>query len=100
MSRSVVAHIKRLYHAATRQTIERDLHEAIQLIKSLPDEPARAKAAVYMDGLSQMRSEWRLEKQRERATNSAHRKRSMSSVSPTTKATKKAPSSRGQRPKH
>jgi hypothetical protein len=53
-----VAEIKRLYYSTTRGTIERDLKRAIALLKSLPDDAARERVAVYMDGLSQMRSEW------------------------------------------
>ena len=53
-----VAEIKRLYYAATRATIDRDLARAIDLLKTLDTEDARERAAVYMDGLSQMRSEW------------------------------------------
>ena len=50
--------IKRLYYNATRTTIQRDLTRAITLLKSMTDEDERQRAAVYMDGLSQMRSEW------------------------------------------
>lgn len=50
--------IKRLYYVATRATIERDLAQAIGLLKTLETEEARERVAVYMDGLSQMRSEW------------------------------------------
>jgi hypothetical protein len=50
--------LRRLYFAATRGTIQRDLKRAIALLKSMPDDDERQKAAVYMDGLSQMRSEW------------------------------------------
>jgi len=50
--------IKRLYYEATKATIGRDIERAIDLLKSLPDDDARQRAAVYMDGLSQMRSEW------------------------------------------
>jgi hypothetical protein len=53
-----IAEIKRLYYSATRATIERDLAEAIGLLKTLDTEEARERVAVYMDGLSQMRSEW------------------------------------------
>ncbi len=53
-----VAEIRRLYFAATKATITRDLARAIELLKTLPDEAARERAAVFMDGLSQMRSEW------------------------------------------
>lgn len=50
--------IKRLYHGATRSTIQRDLARAIELLKAMDSEEERQRAAVYMDGLSQMRSEW------------------------------------------
>ena len=50
--------IRRLYFAATRATVQRDLKRAITLMKSMSDDDERQKAAVYMDGLSQMRSEW------------------------------------------
>lgn len=53
------AEIKKLYYAATKATIQRDLDRAIDLLKTLPDEEARDKVAVYMDGLAQMRSEWK-----------------------------------------
>ncbi len=53
-----VAEIKRLYYAATRATIQKDVARAIDLLKTLPTEDERQRAAVYMDGLSQMRSEW------------------------------------------
>jgi hypothetical protein len=38
--------------------VVRDLDRAIDLLKSLPSDDDREKAAVYMDGLAQMRSEW------------------------------------------
>jgi len=53
-----IAEIKRLYYAATKATILKDLERAIDLLKTLPSEEDREKVAVYMDGLSQMRSEW------------------------------------------
>jgi hypothetical protein len=53
-----LSEIRRLYFTTTRQTIQRDLARAVALLKTLPDEDARERAAVYMDGLSQMRSEW------------------------------------------
>lgn len=51
--------IKRLYYSATKQTINEDLARAIELLKSMPDEEERDRVAVYMNGLSSMRSEWR-----------------------------------------
>lgn len=53
-----IAEIKRLYYGTTRTTIDRDLAQAIGLLKTLETEETRERAAVYMDGLSQMRSEW------------------------------------------
>jgi hypothetical protein len=53
-----IAEIKRLYYQTTRQTIQGDLAKALQLLKSMASEEERERAAVYMDGLSQMRSDW------------------------------------------
>jgi hypothetical protein len=53
-----LAEIRRIYFKTTRKTIEHDLAHAIELLKSIASEDERDKAAVYMDGLSQMRSEW------------------------------------------
>jgi hypothetical protein len=52
------AEIKRLYYETTRQTIQQDLAKALDLLKSMGSEEERERAAVYMDGLAQMRSEW------------------------------------------
>jgi hypothetical protein len=53
-----VAEIKRLYYATTRATVQRDLEKAIVLLKTLKTEEDRERVSVFMDGLSQMRSEW------------------------------------------
>lgn len=50
--------IRKLYFNAKRSTVKKDIVRAIDLFKTLKDEDERQKAAVYMDGLSQMRSEW------------------------------------------
>lgn len=50
--------IRQLYFNTTRATIDRDLTRAIELLKALPDEETRQRAAVYMDGLAEMRKEW------------------------------------------
>ena len=52
------AEIKRLYYTTSKATIQRDLTRAVALLKTLEGEDAREQVAVYMDGLSQMRSEW------------------------------------------
>jgi hypothetical protein len=53
-----LAAIRALYFNATKGTIQSDLAKAIDLFKALKSEEEREKAAVFMDGLSQMRSEW------------------------------------------
>ena len=57
---SVRAELKRMYNETTPATIEQDLARAISLLKQLDGETQRAQVAVYMDGLSQIRSEWLL----------------------------------------
>ena len=52
------AEIKRLYYETTKQTIQQDLAKALDLLKSMNSEEERERAAVYMDGMAQMRSEW------------------------------------------
>jgi len=53
-----LAEIKRLYYGTTARTVGRDLARAVALLKSMDSEEERERAAVYMDGLSQMRSDW------------------------------------------
>jgi hypothetical protein len=55
---AVLAQIREIYFTTTKRTIEHDIVHAIELLKSLPTEDERDKAAVYMDGLSQMKQEW------------------------------------------
>lgn len=52
------AEIKRLYYQTSRTTITQDFAKAIDLVKSMSSEEERERVAVYMDGLSQMRSDW------------------------------------------
>ena len=53
-----LAEIRRLYFNATKGTIQKDLARAVSLLKEMRDDDERQKAAVFMDGLAQMRSEW------------------------------------------
>ena len=53
-----LAEIRRLYFAATRETIDADLAKALDLLKSMNSEEERERATVYMEGLAQMRLEW------------------------------------------
>jgi hypothetical protein len=53
-----VAEIRRMYFNATKATIQRDFERAVTLLKEMRDDDERQHAAVYMEGLAQMRSEW------------------------------------------
>ena len=53
-----LAEIKRLYYSTTKESIQRDLARAVDLLKSMATEDERERAAVYMDGLARMRSDW------------------------------------------
>jgi len=53
-----VTEIRRLYFRTTRQTIQQDLDRALGLLKSMNSEDERERAAVYMEGLAQMRADW------------------------------------------
>jgi hypothetical protein len=53
-----LAEIKRLYFQTSRETITHDLAKAIDLLKSMASEEERERAAVYMDGLAEMRADW------------------------------------------
>lgn len=57
-SDAALTEIRRIYFNTTRQTIANDFVHAIELLKTIEDEDERDKARVYMDGLSQMRSDW------------------------------------------
>lgn len=55
---TLLQEIRRLYFNTSKGTVQRDLTRAIELLKSMASDDERQRAAVYMDGLSQMRSEW------------------------------------------
>ena len=59
-----VAEIKRLYYQTTKATIQADLTRALDLLKTMANEEERERAAVYMDGLAQMRSDWARDRKR------------------------------------
>ena len=54
-----LAEIRRLYFQATKQTIEKDLQRALELLKAMPNEDQRERATVYMEGLAEMYKDWR-----------------------------------------
>jgi hypothetical protein len=55
----MLAEIRQLYFHTSARTIERDFARAIDLIKSMPDVEDRQRATVFMEGLAEMRKEWR-----------------------------------------
>ena len=59
MSAEQIAEIRKMYFEATPKTIQRDLDRAIDIMKSLMDDDERNKAAVYMEGLNELRKEWK-----------------------------------------
>ncbi|HYT75050.1 MAG TPA: hypothetical protein VEL79_09910 [Vicinamibacterales bacterium] len=59
MSAEKMAEIRKMYFEATPKTIQRDLDRAIDIMKSLMDDDERSKAAVYMEGLNELRKEWK-----------------------------------------
>ena len=50
--------IRRLYFKTTRTTIDRDFDRAVDLLKSMP-EGERERATVFMQGLAEMRKEFK-----------------------------------------
>ena len=56
---AVLADIRRIYFRTTKATIDHDFDHAVELLKRLPDEETRERATVYMEGLAQLRREWR-----------------------------------------
>lgn len=54
-----LAEIRQIYFKTSKRTIEHDFAHAIALLKSMPDEETRQKAHVYMEGLAEMRREWK-----------------------------------------
>jgi len=61
MSADVAATLERLkalYFEATAATIADAFDEAIDLLKALPTEEDRERAAVYMEGLAEMKHEF------------------------------------------
>jgi hypothetical protein len=59
MSADKIEEIRKMYFAATPKTIERDLDRAIDILKLLKTDEERSKAAVFMEGLNELRKEWK-----------------------------------------
>lgn len=54
-----LARIREIYFRAKPATIERDLAQAIAILKSMANDEERERATVFMEGLNEMRAEWR-----------------------------------------
>jgi hypothetical protein len=59
MTDDKIAEIRRLYFDTSPATVQRDFDRAIDILKTLTDEDERGKAAVFMEGLAEMRREWK-----------------------------------------
>ena len=59
MSAERLAEIRKMYFETTPKTIQRDLERAIDLLKTLETDEERSKAAVFMEGLNELRKEWK-----------------------------------------
>jgi len=55
----VIAEIRQLYFKTTARTIDRDFDRAIDLLKSIPLPEDRQRATVFMEGLAEMRKDWK-----------------------------------------
>ena len=58
----IIAEIRALYFKATAKTIERDFDRAIDLLKSIRLPEDRQRATVFMEGLAEMRNDWKRRK--------------------------------------
>ena len=59
---AIIAEIRRIYFKTTAKTVERDFDRAIDLLKSIPSPEDRQRATVFMEGLAEMRKEWKRRK--------------------------------------
>jgi hypothetical protein len=60
----ILAEIRQLYFKTSAQTIERDFDRAIDLLKTIPLPEDRQRATVFMEGLAEMKKEWRKRRKR------------------------------------
>jgi hypothetical protein len=64
----ILAEIRQIYFKATARTIDRDFDRAIDLLKSIRDPEDRQRATVFMEGLAEMRKDWKPRRKPRRAT--------------------------------
>jgi hypothetical protein len=55
----ILAEIRGIYFRTSAATIERDFDRAIDLLKSIPLPEDRQRATVFMEGLAEMRKDWK-----------------------------------------
>jgi hypothetical protein len=60
----ILAEIRRLYFKTASSTIDRDFDRAIDLLKSIRLPVDRQRATVFMEGLAEMRKEWKGKRRR------------------------------------
>jgi hypothetical protein len=58
----ILAEIRALYFKTTAKTIERDFDRAIDLLKAIPLPEDRQRATVFMEGLAEMKKDWKRKK--------------------------------------
>ena len=58
----ILGEIRSLYFKTTAKTIERDFDRAIDLLKSIPLPEDRQRATVFMEGLAEMKKDWKRRK--------------------------------------
>ena len=58
----ILAEIRALYFKTSSKTIERDFDRAIDLLKAIPLPEDRQRATVFMEGLAEMRKDWKRRK--------------------------------------
>jgi hypothetical protein len=56
--------IKKLYFTTTRETIDRDLTRALDLLTRMASDDERQRIAAYMHGLSELKREWKRPKKK------------------------------------
>lgn len=55
---TLLEQLRTLYFAVSQATIDDDFLKAIALFKQLTSDEEREKAAVFMEGIAEMRQEW------------------------------------------
>jgi hypothetical protein len=56
--------IRKLYFSTTRETIERDLARALDLLTRMASDDERQRVAGYMHGLSELKRDWKKPKKK------------------------------------